>query len=137
MKIWTVHTRQPLIVTSEVDKSGNPIIASIKPNGKGRYEVENVSSNFITSVYGRNNFSEYFRRIVQFDNLLFCNKQKSQAMFERWGEQYSELTNNLDFNIIVHQIHNIVKGMQKENNAEQLFFFENSTLEDTEVENNG
>ena len=58
-------------------------------------------------------------------------------MFERWGEQYSELTNNLDFNIIVHQIHNIVKGMQKENNAEQLFFFENSTLEDTEVENNG
>ena len=44
--------------------------------------------------------------------------KKSQAMFERWGEQYSELTNNLDFNIIVHQSRNIVKGMQKENNAE-------------------
>ena len=55
-------------------------------------------------------------------------------MFERWGEQYSELTNNLDFNIIIHQSRNIVKGMQKENNAEQLSFFENSTLEDTEVE---
>lgn len=123
-----------IVVTSEVDKSDNPIIASIKPNGKGRYEVENVSSNFITSVYGRNNFSEYFRRIVQSDNLLFCDKQKSQAMFERWGEQYSELTNNLDFNIIIHQSRNIVKGMQKENNAEQLSFFENSTLEDTEVE---
>ena len=123
-----------IVVTSEVDKSDNPIIASIKPNGEGRYEVENVSSNFITSVYGRNNFSEYFRRIVQSDNLLFCDKQKSQAMFERWGEQYSELTNNLDFNIIIHQSRNIVKGMQKENNAEQLSFFENSTLEDTEVE---
>ena len=60
--------------------------------------------------------------------------KKSQAMFERWGEQYSELTNNLDFNIIVHQSRNIVKGMQKKNNAEQLSFFENSTLEDTEVE---
>lgn len=123
-----------IVVTSEVDKSDNPIIASIKPNGEGRYEVENVSSNFITSVYGRNNFSEYFRRIVQSDNLLFCDKQKSQAMFERWGEQYSELTNNLDFNIIIHQSRNIVKGMQQENNAEQLSFFENSTLEDTEVE---
>ena len=55
-------------------------------------------------------------------------------MFERWGEQYSELTNNLDFNIIIHQSRNIVKGMQQENNAEQLSFFENSTLEDTEVE---
>ena len=63
--------------------------------------------------------------------------KKSQAMFERWGEQYSELTNNLDFNIIVHQSRNIVKGMQKKNNAEQLSFFEKSTLEDTEVENNG
>ncbi|WP_418620748.1 hypothetical protein [Ruminococcus sp.] len=52
---------------------------SIKPNGKGRYEVENVSSNFITSVYGRNNFSEYFRRIVQSDNLLFCDKQKKPS----------------------------------------------------------
>ncbi len=123
-----------IVVTSEVDKSDNPIIASIKPNGKGRYEVENVSSNFITSVYGRNNFPEFFRRIVQSDNLLFCDKQKSQAMFERWGEQYSELTNNLDFNIIIHQSRNIVKGMQQENNAEQLSFFENSTLEDTEVE---
>lgn len=123
-----------IVVTSEVDKSDNPIIASIKPNGEGRYEVENVSSNFITSVYGRNNFSEYFRRIVQSDNLLFCDKQKSQAMFERWGEQYSELTNNLDFNIIIHQSRNIVKGMQQGNNAEQLSFFENSTLEDTEVE---
>ena len=107
-----------IVVTSEVDKSDNPIIASIKPNGEGRYEVENVSSNFITSVYGRNNFSEYFRRIVQSDNLLFCDKQKSQAMFERWGEQYSELTNNLDSNIIIHQSRNIVKSKKQENSAD-------------------
>ena len=107
-----------IVVTSEVDKSDNPIIASIKPTGEGRYEVENVSSNFITSVYGRNNFSEYFRRIVQSDNLLFCDKQKSQAMFERWGEQYSELTNNLDSNIIIHQSRNIVKSKKQENSAD-------------------
>lgn len=104
-----------IVVTSEVDKSDNPIIAIIKPNGNGKYEVENVSTNFITSVYGRNNFPEYFKRIVQSDNLLFCDKQKSQAMFERWGEQYSELTNNLDYNIIIHKSRNIVKGMQQEN----------------------
>ena len=76
---------------------------------------------------------EKFNLIISF----FVTNKKSQAMFERWGEQYSELTNNLDFNIIVHQSRNIVKGMQKKNNAEQLSFFENSTLEDTEVENNG
>ena len=36
-------------------------------------------------------------------------------MFERWGEQYSELTNTLDFNVIIHQSRNIVKGLEPEN----------------------
>lgn len=29
-------------------------------------------------------------------------------MFERWGLQLSELTNTLDFNIIIHQSRNFV-----------------------------
>lgn len=40
--------------------------------------------------------------------MLYWNKEKSQVMFERLGEQYSELTNNLDFGVIVHQSRNIV-----------------------------
>ena len=115
-----------IVVTTEYDKENNPIIASIKPNGSGRYEVEEISSNFITSVYGRNNFPEYFKKIVQTDNLLFCDKMKSQEMFERWGEQYSELTNTLDFNTIIHQSRNIVKGSEEkiledsQENSEQI-----------------
>lgn len=50
------------------------------------------------------------------------------------GLQSSQGLNALDSNVIIHQSRNIVKGMQQENNAEQLSFFENSTLEDTEVE---
>ena len=102
-----------IVVTTEYDKENNSIIVSIKPNGSGRYEVKEISSNFITSVYGRNNFPEYFKKIVQTDNLLFCDKKKSQEMFERWGEQYSELTNTLDFNTIIHQSRNIVKGSEE------------------------
>ena len=30
-------------------------------------------------------------------------------MFERWGEQYSKLTNNLDLNTIIHKSRNVVK----------------------------
>lgn len=117
-----------IVVTSEVDKENNPIIASIKPNGSGRYEIEEISSNFITSVYGRNNFPEYFKKIVQTDNLLFCDKKKSQEMFERWGEQYSELTNTLDFNIIIHQSRNIVK-VSDEKISEDRQNFEQITLD--------
>ena len=48
--------------------------------------------------------------------------------------QFSQGLNALDSNVIIHQSRNIVNGTQQENNAEQLSFFENSTLEDTEVE---
>ena len=192
-----------IVVTAEVDKSDNPVIASIKPNGKGRYEVENVSSNFITSVYGRENFDRHLELELQADNILYINKQKSQELssvlrlqfsqglnnldskepirhaaftdkqlalsvlngsdisiselfkvvkhydndfyinhseqksqelFSVLGLQSSQGLNDLDSNVIIHQSRNIVKGMQQENNAEQLSFFENSTLEDTEVE---
>ena len=44
-----------------------------------------------------------FQRTLAQDNVLYLNKNKSQEMFERWGEQYSELTNNLSSDIIIHQ----------------------------------
>lgn len=43
-----------------------------------------------------------------------ADKAKSQEMFERWGEQYSELTNNLDSNGIIHQSCNIVNSKIEE-----------------------
>ncbi|MBD5469117.1 MAG: hypothetical protein HDR21_13325 [Lachnospiraceae bacterium] len=99
-----------IVVTSEFDSKDNPILVSVKPNGKGRYEVEEINSNFVTSVYGRNNFADFFKRTVDKDCVLYANKEKSQGMFERWGEQYSELANTLDFDIIIHQSRNIVNG---------------------------
>lgn len=96
-----------VIVTSETDLDNLPIMVSVKPNGKGRYELEELDSNFITSVYGRNNFENFFERTVKSNNLLYCNK-KSQSLFERWGEQYSELTKSFGFDTIIHQSRNIV-----------------------------
>ena len=98
-----------VVLTSEHDKNNNPIIVSIKPNGEGRYELETIESNFITSVHGRENFTAQLKNAQEQDKILFCNKQKSQEMFERWGLQLSELTNTLDFDIIIHQSRNIVK----------------------------
>lgn len=96
-----------VIVTSETDLDNLPIMVSVTPNGKGRYELEELDSNFITSVYGRNNFENFFERTIKADNLLYCSK-KSQSLFERWGEQYSELTKSFGFDTIIHQSRNIV-----------------------------
>ena len=102
-----------VMVTTEFDKSNNPIVVSVKPNGMGKYELETMESNFITSVHGRENFIQQIKNAAEQDKILFCDKEKSQEMFERWGLQLSELTNTLDFNIIIHKSNNIVNRVSE------------------------
>jgi hypothetical protein len=114
-----------VIVTSEIDKDNCPIIASVRANGKGKYELEQVDSNFITSVYGRENFEKHINKIIESDNMLYCNKQKSQALFSVLGLQSSKGLNSLDFDIIIHRSRNIVNEnivKEKHTSEEQLSF---------------
>lgn len=116
-----------VVVTSEIDRDNFPVVISIKPNGKGIYELQNIDSNFITSVYGRGNFETFLNRVVESNNLLYYNKEKSQELFSCLGLQSSEAINNLDSNIIIHQSRNIVKANDEKN-------IENSVNNDAEKE---
>ena len=108
-----------VICLNNVDNDNAPIIVSVKPNGQGIYEMENVSSNFITSIYGKENgFANYVEHAAKSNNILFWDKEKSQALFSCQRLQLPEAINNLDSNIIIHQSRNIVKGMQQENSAD-------------------
>lgn len=102
------HNDSIIVVTSEIDKDNNPIIASIKPDGKGKYELQRMDSNFITSVYGRENFEKHINRVIAANNLLFISKEKSQSLFSVLGLQSSKGLNSLDFDKIIHQSRNIV-----------------------------
>lgn len=126
-----------VLVTDDIDKNNNPIIVSIRPNGKGRYELEELDSNFITSVYGKDNFVNYIQRVAEKGKILFIDKLKSQDMFKRWGLQLPELINNLDFNIIIHKSDNIVNVSEK-NALEEKVDKQNvaaTRLEEKEVSN--
>lgn len=117
-----------IVVTSEIDNDNLPIIASIKTNGSGIYELENIDANFITSIYGRNGFESFINRTLQNDALLYYDKNKSQELFSCLGLQSSEAINNLDPNIIIHQSRNIVKGSD-EKISEDRQNFEQITLD--------
>lgn len=97
-----------MMVLSESDNDNLPLIVSIKPNGQGRYNLEQIDSNFITSIYGKDNFLRYIENIIKKDKLLFISKEKSQKLFERWGLQLPELTKSFGFDTIIHQSRNIV-----------------------------
>ena len=65
-----------VVVTSEIDIDNDPIIVSVRPSGNGNYNLRRVNSNFITSVYGRENFDRHLELELQADNILYINKQK-------------------------------------------------------------
>lgn len=97
-----------IAVLSDIDSENNPVIASVKPNGQGFYELEMQESNFITSIYGRENFEEFINRAINNNKILFIDKQKSQELFSVLGLEFSKGLNSLDFNTIIHQSRNIV-----------------------------
>ena len=104
-----------VVVTSEFDVDNCPVVVSVRPNGKGTYEIENINSNFVTSIYGREGFAKHLDDIMQQDKMLFIDKEKSQAMFRVLRLEFPQGVNTLDFNVIIHQSRNIVKGLEPEN----------------------
>lgn len=62
------------------EKDGLPVIVSVVPNGKATYHLERVDSNFITSVYGKEQIREYVQRFIENERMLYINKEKSQEL---------------------------------------------------------
>ena len=105
-----------VVVTSELDADKDPIIISVHPNGNGKYNLERVDSNFITSVYGRENFVKHLELEIKANNILYVNKEKSQELFSVLRLQFPQGFNNLSSDIIIHQSKNIVNTQKQKNN---------------------
>lgn len=67
-----------LVVMGEKDQMGLPIVMSIAVNGKAVYELQTVDSNFITSIYGRENFTSFVERVLDADKMLYIDKKRSE-----------------------------------------------------------
>lgn len=95
-------------ITSEIDNDNLPIFVSIKPDGTGNYNLEKIDSNFITSVYGRENFITHIQRVYDANKILYWNKEKSQELFSVLRQQLPKGFNSLGSDIILHQSETVV-----------------------------
>lgn len=75
-----------LMVLCAVDNDKLPLIASIKPDGKGNYELQEIETNMVLTVFGKKNFARYFELALTPDMLLYLNKEKGQEL-ERLSER--------------------------------------------------
>ena len=98
-----------VLSSKETDPDNAPIVASVFPNGQGKYEMQLMPSNFVTSIYGRDNFETFINKCAEEDKILFADKEKSQELFSVLRLQFPQGFNNLSFNTIIHPSRNIVK----------------------------
>ena len=73
------------------EQDGNPVIVAVRLNGNAIYELRRVDSNFITSAYGKDNFSEFYQRILDQGKLLYANREKGEKLGYYLESQNSQI----------------------------------------------
>lgn len=53
---------------------------AIKPDGKGNYELQEIETNFILSVYGKDDFAKYFSERITPDKLVYFNMEQGRKL---------------------------------------------------------
>lgn len=69
-----------LSVLCAVDEDKLPLIAAIRPNGRGYYEMSEIETNFILTVYGKDNFPRYFENLITPDRLIYYNAERGRDL---------------------------------------------------------
>ena len=97
-----------VFVSDQTDADGLPIVAAIRPNGSGVYEMTRQPANFLLSMYGRENFDKFIESAARDGRILYVNKIKSQALLGDQGVQFATGLSSADSDGIVHQSSNVV-----------------------------
>ncbi|HEL0789913.1 TPA: hypothetical protein TU158_001843 [Streptococcus equi subsp. zooepidemicus] len=69
-----------LAVLCTVDSDKLPLIVAIKPDGKGNYKLQEIETNFILSVYGKNNFTKYFDERITPEKIIYINIKQAHKL---------------------------------------------------------
>lgn len=69
-----------LALLCDVDCDSLPLIAAIKPGGRGYYELHEMETNFILAVYGRSNFPRYFDNLVTPEMIVYYNEERGREL---------------------------------------------------------
>ena len=69
-----------LAVLAEVDCDKLPLIVSIKPDGKGNYALQEIETNIILTVFGKDNFEKYFESVITPDKVIYYNEKQGRKL---------------------------------------------------------
>ena len=83
-----------IAVLNKADGDGYPLVMPIRPNGDGFLEVTSVMTNMILTVFGPDNFGEYFGAAVRPGHVLYADSQGMTSLSDAVGRQlFTNLAN--------------------------------------------
>ena len=101
-----------VVVTSETDKNGDPVIVAFKSDGHGNYFNLDFPTVAVLSGYGKHNFQNYLAKAKTENRILFVNK-KSQKKQNTTGVQFSDNIRSSDYTKNLSQFQAIVNSKYK------------------------
>lgn len=69
-----------LAVLCAVDDEHLPLIVPIKPDGRGHYQLQDIETNNILSVYGKDDFPKYFAERITSHRLVYFNEERGHVL---------------------------------------------------------
>ena len=57
-----------------------PPIVSIKPDGKGNYTLQEIETNIILTVFGKDNFEKYFESVITPYKVIYYNEKQGRKL---------------------------------------------------------
>ena len=93
-----------VVVTTELDSEGRPIVLTVHPNGSARVDGRMEPTNFITSMYGRNNFGRFLDAVVRNGGVLYWDKNRSQDLLTAARVQFPAGMRDLASDSIIRKI---------------------------------
>ncbi len=103
-----VNDSRFVVVTKQLDKGGNPIIAAISPKGTGRFYSLDMTGAVLLSGYGKDSFSNYLNRAQTENRILWVEKNNHQKQASP-GVQFPNALLSGDYTDNLAQFKQIVK----------------------------
>ena len=100
---YSYNLYMPILIFDDCDVDKMPLFMIIKTNDHGMYEFENIETNKILSLYGRDRFDEYFNNILEDNGLVYYNKEKVQKLDNLCGTHFSNRCSSFEPNKILQQ----------------------------------
>lgn len=97
------HAKSIIVFLNDVDNNNVPIMASIYTDGQAKYHFEKIDSNFITSVYGKENFKNFINNALNDNRLLFTDQKVINELENKAGIEIFKEKNVLTKNDVMQQ----------------------------------